>query len=102
MKRTRTFWPKQNLKKEHFVVKVQVPLSKGLGPDFLCIYNKDKSFNIMMPYKGNSELYSQLEDKIRSEGHHGIKGYFHALLEPGDKKANQFRINPENIFVEPW
>ena len=94
--------PNKNLKKEHFVVKVQVPLSKGLGPDFLCIYNKDKSFNIMMPYKGNSELYSQLSEKIRSEGYHGIKGYFHALLEPGDKKANQFRINPENIFVEPW
>ena len=51
--------PNKNLKKEHFVVKVQVPHSKGLGPDFLCIYNKDKSFNIMMPYTGNSELYSQ-------------------------------------------
>ena len=100
--------PIKNLKREHFVVKVQVPLSAGSGEplnnknNFLCIYNKDKSFDIMMPYTGNAELYRQLSDKIRSEGHHGIKGYFHAILEPGDKKANQFRINPENIFIEPW
>ena len=94
----------KNLKKEHFVVKVQVPLSTGPGVNGspLCIYNKDRSFDIMMYYKGNAELHRQLSDKIRSEGYHGIKGYFHAILEPGDLKANQFRINPENIFIEPW
>ena len=97
----------KNLKKEHFVVKVQVPLSTGTGATLnnngpLCIYNKDKSFNIMMFFKGNAELHRQLSDKIKSEGYHGIKGYFHAILEPGDLKANQFRINPEIIFIEPW
>ena len=99
----------KNLQKQHFVVKVQVPsapfegmINKKVPNDFLVIYNEDKSFNIVMFKDGNTELYHQLSEKVRSEGHHGIKGYFHTILEHGDKKANQFRINPENIFVEPW
>ena len=70
--------------------------------DDLFIYNKDKSFNIDLPKKGNEALYRQLYEKIRSEGYRGLKGYFHVILEPGDNEANQFRINTENIFVEPW
>ena len=102
----------KNLKKQHFVVKVQVPMTvpggtytdqvDDLGILAMAIYNKDKSFNIQFFKKGNEEIYNQLFKKITSEGYRGLKGYFHAILEPGDKKANQFRINPENIFVEPW
>ena len=96
----------KDFKKEHFVVKVQIPLDTDTGETIknsnLAIYNKDKSFNAFMSHTGNAELHRQLSDKIKSEGHHGIKGYFHAILEPGDLKANQFRINPENIFIEPW
>ena len=101
----------KNLKKQHFVVKVQVPMELLPGwehmhsftsDDVLAIYNKDKSFNINLPKTDNGELYRQLSDKITSEGYRGLKGYFHVILEPGDKEANQFRINPENIFIEPW
>ena len=97
----------KDLKKQHFVVKIQIPLDTDTGETLnnncpLAIYNKDKSFCTSMFYKGNEELHRQLYDKIKSEGHHGIKGYFHTILEPGDLKANQFRINPENIFIEPW
>ena len=100
----------KNLKMQHFVVKVQIPMTvpKTFSAedvdldDGLFLYNKDKSFNIQLPKKGNEVLYRQLYEKIRSEGYRGLKGYFHVILEPGDNKANQFRINPENIFVEPW
>jgi len=96
-----------HLKKTHFVVKVQVPMGilgggkidkKGM----LGIYNKDRSFNIVLPREDNIDLHKKLVDKITNEGFKGLKGYFHAVLEPGDKEANQFRINPENIFTEPW
>ena len=97
----------KDLKKQHFVVKIQIPLDTDTGETLnnnspLTIYNKDKSFCTSMFYKGNEELHRQLYDKIKFEGHHGIKGYFHTILEPGDLKAKQFRINPENIFIEPW
>ena len=70
--------------------------------DRLFMYNKDKSFNIHLPKEGNEVLHRQLYEKITSEGYRGLKGYFHVILEPGDNEANQFRINPENILVEPW
>ena len=68
----------------------------------LAIYNKDKSFNIFLQKKNNEELHSQLLLKVTTEGFGGLKGYFHVILESGDKEKNQFRINPENVFVEPW
>ena len=100
--------PKENKKlvKTHFVVKVQVPVSlkdSSIHTEGnLGIYNKDKSFNISMPKENNEELHSRLNSKISSEGFRGLKGYFHVILEAGDKEANQFRINPEHVFVEPW
>ena len=96
----------KNLTKKHFAVKVQISFARGKPePDFnegLCIYNKDKSFHIWLLKKGNEVLHKKLTQIISSKGYRGLKGYFHAILEPGDKEANQFRINPENIFIEPW
>ena len=100
--------PDKNKKliKSHFVVKVQVPLNMldgRVNPEsWLMIYNKDKSFNISLKKENNEELHSQLLLKVTAEGYEGLKGYFHVILEPGDKAKNQFRINPENVFVEPW
>ena len=69
----------------------------------LIIYNKDKSFEIHLDKEGNEEVYNKLCQKIDSEGYYGTKGYFHAILKPGDKHSNQFRINADNIFpLEPW
>jgi len=96
----------KNLTKKHFAVKVQISFARGKPePDYnegLCIYNKDKSFHIWLLKKGNEVLHKKLTQIISSKGYRGLKGYFHAILEPGDKEANQFRINPENIFIEPW
>ena len=96
----------KNLVKSHFVVKVQVAFDmiggRVIPEGALAIYNKDKSFIINLQKKDNEELHSQLVLKITAEGFGGLKGYFHVILEPGDKAKNQFRINPENIFVEPW
>ncbi len=91
--------PSKNKKlvKTHFVAKVQVQVdlmgSVHTEGD-LCIYNKDKSFNIFLSKKTNGALHSQLLKKISSEGFRGLKGYFHVILEAGDNEANQFRINP--------
>ena len=90
----------KKLTKKHFVVKVQVPIAYPEGN--LCIYNKDKTFNVSLQKKNNEELHSRLTEKIKSEGYGGLKGYFHVILEDSDKEANQFRINPENVFVEAW
>ena len=96
----------KKLKKQHFVVKVQVTLASLPGmttiDDDLYIYNEDKSFNIFLSKLGNEGLHRKLSGKIRSEGYYATKGYFHVILKPEDKKANQFRINPENIFIEAW
>jgi len=96
----------KNLTKKHFAVKVQISFARGKPePDYnegLCIYNKDKSFHIWLLKKGNEVLHKKLTQIISSKGYRGLKGYFHAVLEPGDKEANQFRINPENIVIEPW
>ena len=100
--------PSKNKKliKSHFVVKVQIPLDMlggKVNPEGdLAINNKDKSFNIFLQKKDNEELHSKLLLKITTEGFGGLKGYFHVILESGDKAKNQFRINPENVFVEPW
>jgi len=98
----------KNLTKKHFVVKVQITFKSIKGvPTPECdgglnIYNKDKSFHIWLLKKGNEILHKKLIQKISADGYRGLKGYFHAILEPGDKEANQFRINPENISVEAW
>ena len=97
----------KNLIKKHFAVKVQITFKdRGGGqPDYqagLNIYNKDKSFHVWLPKKENEVLHEKLIQKISTDGYRGLKGYFHAILEPGDKEANRFRINPENIFIEPW
>ena len=95
----------KNLTKKHFAVKVQIPFPDEGKPDpldFLVIFNRDMSFHVLLPEKGNEVLYKKLAQKITSDGYGGWKGYFHAILEPGDKEANQFRINPVNIFIEPW
>ena len=95
----------KNLTKKHFAVKVQITLHNRGKPDYesgLVIYNRDKSFHVRLLKKGNEVLHKKLRHKITSDGYAGLKGYFHAILEPGDKEANQFRINPENIFIEPW
>ena len=96
----------KNLKKKHFVVKVQVPIefkSGSINPEGdLCIYNMDKSFNTILPKKSNEVLPSRLREKITSEGYGGLKGYFHVIIEAGDKEANQFRINPEHVTIEAW
>ena len=94
--------PKENedLHKNQFIVKVQIPM-QGSGP--LLIYNRDKSFSINLEMESNTEIYSQLRQKIASEGFKGMKGYFHAVLKPGDKHLDQFRINADNILpLEPW
>ena len=97
----------KNLTKKHFAVKVQITFKdRGGGqPDYqagLNIYNKDKSFHVWLLKKENEVLHEKLIQKISKDGYRGLKGYFHAILEPGDKEANRFRINPENIFIEPW
>ena len=96
----------KNLTKKHFTVKVQISFVRGKPePDYdegLNVYNEDKSFHIWLRKKGNEVLHKKLMQIISSKGYRGLKGYFHAILEPGDKEANQFRINPENIFIEPW
>ena len=95
----------RNLTKKHFIVKVQVPLPLNTLRDEeneLMIYNKDRSFNVELSKVENPDLFSQLVKKITAEGYYGLKGYFHVILGPGDNEANQFRINPDNIFVEPW
>ena len=83
--------------KKHFVVKIKL---EETG----CLYinNRDLSFQVMLYEKDNENLYCHLTSKISSEGFQGVEGYFHATLEPGDKEANQFRINPENLFIETW
>ena len=94
-----------NLRKKHFIVKVQVPLALSTLRDeeiYLMIYNKDRSFNVTLSKVENPDLFGQLVRKISAEGYQGTKGYFHVILGPGDNEANQFRINPDNIFVEPW
>ena len=87
----------KNLKKTHFVVKVQIGNDKPIY-----IYNKDKSFSVVMKEDGNEEAFKLLTEKISTEGFIGQKGYFHLILEPGDNESCQFRINPHNIFEEPW
>jgi len=59
--------------------------SVNTGGD-LCIYNKDKSFNIFLSKKTNEALHSQLRKKISSDGFRGLKGYFHVILEAGDNE----------------
>ena len=96
----------KNLTKKHFVVKVQVKINALCGSleprGDLCIYNMDKSFNVFLPKKSNEVLHSRLREKITSEGYGGLKGYFHVIIEAGDKEANQFRINPEHMSIEAW
>jgi len=97
----------RKLKKTHFIVKVQVSLSfkggtKADKKGDLTVYNKDRSFTVFMPRKDNEYIHGRLFENIINHGHEGMKGYFHVILEPGDKEANQFRINPENISIEPW
>ena len=88
-----------NLIKKHFIVKIKLKVEE-MG----CLYinNRDRSFRGMLFEEDNENLYSHLISKISSEGFQGDEGYFHATLEPGDKEANQCRINPENLFIETW
>ena len=86
-----------NLIKKHFVVKI-----KKVDMGRLYINNRDRSFRGVLNLKDNVNLFIDLIEKISSEGFQGDEGYFHATLEPGDKEANQFRINPENLFIETW
>ena len=97
--------PASNLKKSHFVVKIQVPLSMGNVPDKeadLGVYNKDRSFMISLRKENNEDVYKELCSTIETEGFRGLKGYFHAILEKkGGKeilKINTTRICP----LEPW
>ena len=96
----------EKLHKNHFVVKVQVPFDTKTGERVngeIRIYNKDNSFSICLKEEGNEEVYNKLGKKIASDGFKGMKGYFHAILKPGDKHKNQFRINADNILpLEPW
>jgi len=102
--------PKESKKpmKTQFDVQVQVPLHGGMiggkinKKGDLSVHNKDQTFSVSLPRKENEDLHKKLVKKITTEGFKGLKGYFHVILEPGDKEANRFRINPDNIFTEPW
>ena len=87
-------------------MKVQVPFDTKTGDRVngeIRIYNKDNSFSICLKEEGNEEVYNKLGQKIASDGFKGMKGYFHAILKPGDKHKNQVRINADNILpLEPW
>ena len=84
-----------NLIKKHFVVRVKL-----LEKEILHISNQDRSFKGLLFKEEN--FHTNLTTKISSGGFQGVEGYFHATLEPGDKESSQFRINPENIFIEAW
>ena len=86
-----------NLTKKHFVIRVTLVENEKLD-----IHNQDRSFRGMLSKKDNVSLYNHLTSKISSEGFQGVEGYFHAIVEPGDKESKQFRINPENMFIETW
>ena len=87
-----------DLKKRHFVVKTQISDDKSS----IHVSNKDQSFSVVIKEEGNGDVYNILFEKISSEGFQGKKGYFHLILEVGDNESCQFRINPNNIFEEPW
>ena len=87
----------KNLKKTHFIVKAQISNDKPIY-----ISNKDKSFSVVMKKDDNEDVFKLLMEKISAEGFCGEKGYFHLILEAGDNDLCQFRINPYNIFEEPW
>ena len=86
-----------NLTKKHFVVRVKLLENKMIH-----VTNQDRSFRGILSKKKNRSLHSHLTSKISAEGFQEVEGYFHAILEPGDKEANQVRINPENLFIETW
>ena len=89
-----------NKQKSHFVVKVQVTMTRMRQPDQegpLSIYNKDRTFSVSILKENNDQVYDELFKNIVESGYHGLKGYFHVIFnadKPGKFKINSSRILP--------
>ena len=92
-------------KKQHFVVKVSLPLFNpekfGYERYGLSIINKDMSLQMAIRWTDNLKHIKELDDKIKADGYHGVKGYFHALVPKGRKDL--LLINVKRILhPQPW
>ena len=92
-------------KKQHFVVKVSLPLFNpekfGYERYGLSVINKDMSLQMAIRWTDNLKHIKELDDKIKADGYHGVKGYFHALVPKGRKDL--LLINVKRILhPQPW
>ena len=88
-------------------MKIQVPLYMGDFPDpsgDMGVYNKDKSFFVKIGREGNEAVHKEIFERIISEGVHGLKGYFHAILEKKKENGKEvLKINTQRIGpAEAW
>jgi len=94
-----------NWKKHHFVVKISLPLFNpekfGYERYGFSVINKDMSLQKAIRWTDNRTKSKQLDDKIKADGYHGVKGYFHALVPKGRKDI--LMINIKRILQpQPW
>ena len=83
--------------KEHFVVKVQVPLFHNfVGDGALMYYNEDRS--VSGSVGPDEELYRPLVKAVQEEGFEGCKAYFYALWDGTNLAINPVDVQP----MESW
>lgn len=88
-----------NNNRNHFVVKVQVPLNPYTPDRGLLLYNQDRTIMGKVRQQKNPESFPLLDTKVRSEGFNCNKGYFAARW---DAKTG-LRVNPHQLLpVETW
>ena len=64
------------------------------------VYNSDKSYWVTIDKDKNEEAFNELDLKIKTEGFHGQKGYFHAIFS---RSAESVKINVKRILpLKPW
>merc|ERR1712226_1295280 len=97
---------KQKPSKNHFVVKVQVPLDKESKQE-LFVYNEDRSVCGSLYRAGQEDTYDKLRKEIEHSGFKGQKAFYYAIYKTSEivekKRVEVVEINVEVMLpVEKW
>ena len=70
----------------------------------MLVYDKERTFSLLLKRESNEEVHSKLEKVICQAGVWGLKGYFHAQISPAREAASteavlKMEINIDNILV---
>lgn len=107
--------PLDTTKKQHFLVKITIPLEDALSSDIcaecpqslleqrrhpmnggLLIYDRDRLIHGIIPKTDAN--YSDIVQKVEANGVAGVKGYFYAIVKGGEITVNISQIQPPEDF----